>query len=78
MTLTEDERKMAVERIKSDRVSNQESDHLVWYGLKLAVKDYRTWVFVSAQSQFHTRLDFPDWTDVGQIGHHALLQLYSL
>jgi MFS family permease len=45
--LTEDERKVAVERIKRDRVSNQESDHSVWYGLKLAVKDYRTWVFVS-------------------------------
>lgn len=44
---TEDERKLAIERIMLDRVSVPESDRSVWFGLKLAVKDYRTWVFVS-------------------------------
>lgn len=45
--LTEDERAVAVLRMKRDRVSEEESNHTVWYGLKLAVADYRTWIFVS-------------------------------
>lgn len=45
--LTEDERAVAVLRMKRDRVSEEESNHSVWYGLKLAVADYRTWIFVS-------------------------------
>lgn len=45
--LTEKEQKVAVERIRRDRVSLPEADSSVWNGLKLAVKDARTWVFVS-------------------------------
>lgn len=44
--LTEEERKVAVERMARDRVSLPESEHGVMYGLKLAVTDIRTWVFV--------------------------------
>lgn len=36
-----------MERIERDRVSDKESDHSIMYGLKLAAKDYRVWVFVS-------------------------------
>lgn len=46
--LTEEERKVAVERMARDRVSLPEAEHGVRYGLKLAVKDMRTWVFVCA------------------------------
>jgi len=45
--LTEEERKLAIDRIARDRVSAPEADRSVWFGLKLAVRDYRTWVFVS-------------------------------
>lgn len=44
---TEAERELAVERLSRDRVSEREADHSVMHGLKLAVIDYRTWVFVS-------------------------------
>ena len=44
---TEAERKLAVKRIARDRVSVPEANRSVICGLKLAVKDYRTWVFVS-------------------------------
>lgn len=43
--LTEEERRVANERIMVDRIA-QESNRSVWYGLKLAVTDYRTWAFV--------------------------------
>lgn len=44
---SEKERDIAARRIAMDRVSVPESDRSVWNGLFLAVKDYRTWVFVS-------------------------------
>lgn len=44
---TPEERQIAMTRIEKERVSNQESDHSVWYGLKLAVTDFRVWTFVS-------------------------------
>ncbi|KAJ0382086.1 hypothetical protein COL922a_013247, partial [Colletotrichum nupharicola] len=43
--LTDKEQKVAVERIRRDRVSLPEADSSVWNGLKLAVKDARIWVF---------------------------------
>ncbi|KAL2286914.1 hypothetical protein FJTKL_06428 [Diaporthe vaccinii] len=45
-SLTEEERKVAVERMARDRVSLPETEHGILYGLKLAVTDIRTWVFV--------------------------------
>jgi MFS family permease len=45
--LTDDEQKVAVERINRDRVSLPDADKSVWAGLKMATKDIRTWVFVS-------------------------------
>ncbi|KAJ9621710.1 hypothetical protein H2203_007199 [Taxawa tesnikishii (nom. ined.)] len=46
--LTEEERAVAMERMRRDRVSAPEGNRSVWYGLKLAVVDYRTWIFVSS------------------------------
>ncbi|UQC88710.1 uncharacterized protein CLUP02_14235 [Colletotrichum lupini] len=43
--LTDAEQRVAVERIRRDRVSLPEADSSVWNGLKLAIKDPRTWVF---------------------------------
>lgn len=48
--LTEEERQVAVERMARDRVSLPEAEHGVMYGLKLAVFDPKTWVFVCAFS----------------------------
>ncbi|EXJ58529.1 hypothetical protein A1O7_05955 [Cladophialophora yegresii CBS 114405] len=42
---SEEERKFAAGRIARDRVSQPEADRSVWYGLRLAAKDYRTWAF---------------------------------
>ncbi|KAF7531928.1 hypothetical protein G7054_g8455 [Neopestalotiopsis clavispora] len=43
--LTEEERKVAVERMRADSVA-QESNRSILHGAKLAVSDYRTWAFV--------------------------------
>lgn len=43
--LTEEERRVANERIQVDRVA-QESNRSVWYGFRRAVTDYRTWAFI--------------------------------
>ena len=45
--LTEEEQRVALERIQGDRVSLAQADRSVWTGLGLAVKDIRTWIFVS-------------------------------
>ena len=44
---SEEEQKLAVDRIARDRVSAPEANENIMHGLKLAVTDYRTWVFVS-------------------------------
>lgn len=44
---TEEEQKLAMDRIQRDRVSVSEADESIMHGLKLAVTDYRTWIFVS-------------------------------
>lgn len=42
-----EEKAVAVERIRREKPSSSEEEkHSVWYGLKLAVEDYRTWIFV--------------------------------
>lgn len=45
--LSEQEQAIAVHRIERDRVSLPEAENSVWTGLLLAVKDLKTWVFVS-------------------------------
>ena len=45
--LSEDLRKVAAARIAADRVSEPEASHSVWYGLRLALTDVKTWGFVS-------------------------------
>lgn len=45
--LTDEEQKVAIERIERDRVSLPNEDSSVWRGLQLAIKDPQTWVFVS-------------------------------
>lgn len=42
-----EEKELARQRIALDRVSLPEADRSIWYGLGLAVKDIRTWIFVS-------------------------------
>lgn len=49
--LTQEEREVAVERMQRDRTSTGEEKHSVWYGLKLAVTYYRTWIFVRGLSR---------------------------
>lgn len=44
---TEEERELAAKRMALDRVSLPEADRSVWYGVRLALRDYRTWIFVS-------------------------------
>lgn len=48
--LTDLEQKVAVERMELDRVSQPQAEQTVWVGLSLAVKDIKTWIFVSATS----------------------------
>lgn len=43
----EEEQKLAIDRIQRDRVSAPEANESIMHGLRLAVTDYRTWVFVS-------------------------------
>ncbi len=45
---TEAEKRLAVDRIARDRVSAPTTNEGIMHGLKLAVSDYRTWVFVSS------------------------------
>ncbi|KAF9893667.1 hypothetical protein FE257_009835 [Aspergillus nanangensis] len=43
--LSEKEKECAIERIRQDQVSNQiTSNRSVWFGLKLAIRDYRVWM----------------------------------
>jgi len=53
---TADERELAQQRIRLDRVSLPSADRSVWHGLGLAVKDVRTWIFVRT---FHYRFHSP-------------------
>lgn len=60
--MSEEEQKVAVARIVRDRVSQPEADRSVLNGLKLAVMDIRTWVFVRDTPLFlplPERLHFP-------------------
>lgn len=45
-SMTEDMRKIAAVRIQADRVSVSEGKHGVWYGLKMCLIDYKTWIIV--------------------------------
>ena len=45
--LTDMEHRVAVERMELDRVTQPQAESSVWVGLRLAVQDVRTWVFVS-------------------------------
>lgn len=45
--LTEDMRKIAAARMVSDRVSEPAAEKSIWNGVKLVLKDFKTWVFVS-------------------------------
>jgi hypothetical protein len=72
VVFTEEERQLAMERIERDRVSNKESDHSIMYGLKLAAKDYRVWVFVRHRSS--KELIIVSKRLMMLLVHHALLQ----
>lgn len=46
--MTAEERQLAQDRIARDRVSNGETKRTLWYSVKLAANDVRTWIFVSS------------------------------
>jgi hypothetical protein len=46
--MTDEMRAVATARMQTDRVSDAESDNGVMYGVKLCIKDYKLYVFVSA------------------------------
>ncbi|GAB7336603.1 hypothetical protein MBLNU13_g09856t2 [Cladosporium sp. NU13] len=53
------ERAVAVERMRREKPSSSEEEkHSVWYGLNLAVGDYRTWIFVVMLIANHTAYGF--------------------
>ncbi|PVH85583.1 MFS general substrate transporter [Cadophora sp. DSE1049] len=56
--LTEEEKIVAVARMQRDQVSGSEEGKSVWYGLKLACMDWRTWVFVIMLIANHTAYGF--------------------
>ncbi|KAG5803729.1 hypothetical protein H9Q74_011683 [Fusarium xylarioides] len=56
--LSDDEQKVAVERINRDRVSLPDADHGVFAGMMMAVKDLRTWVFVIMLTANHSAYGF--------------------
>ncbi|KAL4880546.1 major facilitator superfamily domain-containing protein [Aspergillus karnatakaensis] len=56
--LTPQEREVAAQRIAADRVSVPDADRSVWYGVSLAVKDYRTWIFFLMLCSNHTAYGF--------------------
>ncbi|KAI1063874.1 hypothetical protein LB506_005699 [Fusarium annulatum] len=56
--LSDNEQKVAVERINRDRVSLPDADHGVFAGLMMAVKDLRTWVFVIMLTANHSAYGF--------------------
>ena len=72
--LSDKEREVATQRIILDRVSLPEADRSVWTGLALAVKDYRTWIFVSAHLGMTRELD----SHVIRTGTSAVLQSHGL
>lgn len=54
---TAEERLVAIERLRKDQIASEGSKS-VWYGLKLAVTDYRTWIFVVMLIANHTAYGF--------------------
>ncbi|EXL65971.1 hypothetical protein FOPG_17833 [Fusarium oxysporum f. sp. conglutinans race 2 54008] len=56
--LTDQERQVAIQRIALDRVSLPEADRSIWHGLRLAVQDVRTWIFVIILCANHTAYGF--------------------
>ncbi|KAL6907345.1 major facilitator superfamily domain-containing protein [Trichoderma evansii] len=55
---SEEEKKLSVERMARDRVSPVSEDEGIKHGLKLAVKDYRTWVFSLMLCSNHSAYSF--------------------
>lgn len=56
--LTELERHVATDRMERDRVTESRIDGSVWTGLRAAVIDYRTWIFVVILTANHTAYGF--------------------
>lgn len=46
-SMTPEMRQIAAARMQEDRVSEPETSRSVWFGLKLSVTDYKTYLFVS-------------------------------
>ena len=71
--LTEEERRVAVLRMQRDRTSETEERRSVWYGLKLAVTDYRTWILVCCSFQVQGQMTCltPSFQVVMLIANHT-------
>ncbi|KAL5614069.1 hypothetical protein FOVSG1_003132 [Fusarium oxysporum f. sp. vasinfectum] len=54
----EGERELSVSRMSSDAVSNQEQNESIRYGLKLAITDYKVWLFALMLCSNHTAYGF--------------------
>ncbi|KAL5366222.1 major facilitator superfamily domain-containing protein [Aspergillus floccosus] len=52
------EREVAAKRIAADRVSVPEANRSVWFGVSLAAKDLRTWIFFVMLCSNHTAYGF--------------------
>ncbi|KAM5385208.1 hypothetical protein ACJZ2D_001169 [Fusarium nematophilum] len=55
---TDEERDVAARRIILDRVSVPEGERSVWSGLNMALKDFKTWIFVILLCSNHTAYGF--------------------
>jgi hypothetical protein len=76
--MTEEMRTVATARMQADRVSEPESDHGVWYGVKLACNDYKLYVFVSLDLSSHEKHARLTSTVLLQPLHDLLLRLQLL
>lgn len=56
--LTEEERRISVDRMERDRVSEAKISNSVWTGLSAACKDYKTWIFVVMLTANHSAYGF--------------------
>ncbi|QYS99412.1 MFS domain-containing protein [Trichoderma simmonsii] len=75
---TEEERELAAKRMALDRVSLPEADRSVWYGVRLALRDYRTWIFTLLLCSNHTAYGFNYFFPTIVSGFHIGSQTITL
>ncbi|KAL2816545.1 major facilitator superfamily domain-containing protein [Aspergillus granulosus] len=72
----EEERKVAIERMRRDAVSDQEDNTSLWHGLKLAVLDIKVWIFAfimcSSQSAYGFNYFYPTIVEGFNLGTRTI------